>query len=106
MRGVRGMAIGSGGVPLNSGCWGVGELGVEYGGQVKSALRRSRTGAIPDPGCLIGCKTRAQLIARYAFAPLELRQAPLDLSVDGRFVLLKTDFALTLYCQGVEEHVF
>ncbi len=30
----------------------------------------SRTGAILEPGCLIGCKTGTQFVPRYAFAPV------------------------------------
>src|SRR5208282_500656 len=70
--------------------------------------RVSRTGAILvlEPRRLIVCKTRAQLVPRYALAPVELGQAALDLGVDSVFIFLQPDLAFALYFQRIEEHVF
>jgi hypothetical protein len=56
----------------------------------------SRTGAVLviNPRRLGGCKTRTQLIPRYAFSPVKLGQSALNLDVDRLFASHFPDLSL------------
>jgi hypothetical protein len=51
-------------------------------------------GAILDVRCPIGCKSRPQLVPRYAFTPIELGDPAINLGADGYFVSLKAFLAV------------
>jgi hypothetical protein len=79
----------------------------QYAAHFRDAnTRNSRARAVLQPSLFVRFKTLAQLVPRYAFAPVELGQTALDFSVDGLFIFLQPGLAFALYFPGVEQHVF